>query len=351
MKKYGIIVVLLLSMTLLPRFNTTKVTSSQEEEILEIEITDDNHFNELRIGCNYDILDEGNTEFTQEQTKEQEEELSPIVTEVFDTDIIEYMIQYKEENVEEIPFDDIQVFQEKYTEMEGIITFRGNNLRNSASYGVSNIEEEKLEEIWDVTTSTSTWGGGAGWTGQPVIVRWSEEIKEIMNIEEEFKSQEGFTEVIYGSLGGKVYFIDLHTGKQSREPIYIKNPIKGSISIDPREYPLLYVGDGINESGKFGYRIFSLIDGEELYFINGIDSFAYRGWGAFDSSGIVNLNTDTLIEAGENGILHKIKLNTEFDIENKTLNISPEIIKYRYKIKGNSHQGIDRKSTRLNSSH
>ena len=341
MKKYGIIVVLLLSMTLLPRFNTTKVTSSQQEEILEIEITDDNHFNELRIGCNYDILDEGNTEFTQEQTKEQEEELSPIVTEVFDTDIIEYMIQYKEENVEEIPFDDIQVFQEKYTEMEGIITFRGNNLRNFASYGVSNIEEEKLEEIWDVTTSTSTWGGGAGWTGQPVIVRWSEEIKEIMNIEEEFKSQEGFTEVIYGSLGGKVYFIDLHTGKQSREPIYIKNPIKGSISIDPREYPLLYVGDGINESGKFGYRIFSLIDGEELYFINGIDSFAYRGWGAFDSSGIVNLNTDTLIEAGENGILHKIKLNTEFDIENKTLNISPEIIKYRYKIKGNSHQGIE----------
>lgn len=269
------------------------------------------------------------------------EDLTPIVPEVFNTTLLEYSLQYNNQTVKEIHPNPTQVFPEKYTDMEGVITFRGNNLRNAPSYGISNIKDEKLQKIWEFTTGRSSWGGGAGWTGQPVIVRWSEKMKAMMNLEEEFKEKDGFTEVIYGSLGGSIYFLELNTGKPSRSPIPIKNPIKGSVAIDPREYPLLYIGDGINESGKFGYRIFSLIDSKELYFIKGNDPFAYRGWGAFDSCSIVSPYADTLIVAGENGLFYNIDLNTNFHRENKEITIDPKIIKYRYKIKGNAHQGIE----------
>lgn len=328
MKKFGVIFGLLLGISALFNFRVQKeeIISIKSEDTAAIKFTEENHLYEEGIGY-----------------KKTSDELNftPIVPESFNTELLEYLVEYNNEHVKEIYSNLNQVFPEKYTKIDGITTFRGNNLRNTPSYGISHTQIEKLQKIWDFTTTTSTWGGGAGWTGQPVIVRWSKEIREIMALKEEFKSQDGFTEVIYGSLGGNVYFFDLHTGKQSREPIYIKNPIKGSVAIDPREYPLLFVGDGINESGKFGYRIFSLIDGKELYFIKGNDFFAYRSWGAFDSSSILNSTTDTLFIGGENGLFYSIKLNTNFDIDNKSISITPEIIKYRYKIKGNQHQGIE----------
>ena len=78
------------------------------------------------------------------------------------------------------------------------------------------------------------------------------EVKSNVNIDEEFKNQENFTEGIYASLDGKIYFLDLQSGKLSRDTINVGNPIKGSLSIDSREIPMLYVGEGINESGSFG---------------------------------------------------------------------------------------------------
>ena len=168
------------------------------------------------------------------------------------------------------------------------ISFRGNNFRNSASYGISKISKKELSVKWKTTTSFSSWGGGAGWTGQPAIIKWNEDIKSSMNIYDEFKNQENFTEVIYASLDGKIYFLDLQTGNLSRNTINVGNPIKGSLSIDSREIPMLYVGEGINESGITGFNIYSLIDGSSLYEINGYDETAYRGWPAFDSSALIH---------------------------------------------------------------
>lgn len=329
------IITLLLSILTIVNQNSYKNIPVISKDAIAVEVKEDNNINEKET-VDYQ-LEENNLDLLEEE----QESWAPILPVTLSTNLLEYSLQSNNTKVNEIQANTNQVFPEDYTNIEGVTTFRGNNLRTTPSYGISNIQNEKLKKLWEFITSTSTWGGGAGWTGQPVIVRWSPEAREIMNIKEEFINKEGFTEVIYGSLGGNIYFFDLETGKESRNPIYIKNPIKGSLSIDPREYPLLYVGDGINESGKFGYRIFSLIDGKEFYFIKGQDAFAYRGWGAFDSSSIVNSNTDTLILGGENGLFYNIKLNTDFDKENKKITINPEIIKYRYKIKGNQHQGIE----------
>ena len=94
------------------------------------------------------------------------------------------------------------LFTDKYSSLEGIPTFRGNNFRNTASYGVSKISRKELNVKWKTTTSFSSWGGGAGWTGQPAIIKWNEDLKNSMNIDEKFKSQANFTEVMYASLDG-----------------------------------------------------------------------------------------------------------------------------------------------------
>ncbi|HZJ83575.1 MAG TPA: pyrrolo-quinoline quinone, partial [Clostridia bacterium] len=237
-------------------------------------------------------------------------------------------------------FDNL-IFGDSYARIEGILTFRGGITRDSPSYGTSNIDEKQLERMWEFTTSTSSWGGGAGWTGQPSIVKWSPNIKQIMNLDDKYKADEDFIEAIYASLDGSIYFFDLISGEKSRPPIKVGNPIKGSLSIDPRGWPLLYVGEGIPEKGSIGYNIYSLIDGDKLYTINGKDPYAQRGWGAFDSSGIIHEETDTLIVPGENGILYIASLNTQFDIEEETISIDPELTRYRYKVKGQSRLGIE----------
>ena len=187
------------------------------------------------------------------------------------------------------------LFTEKYTDLEGIVTFRGNNFRNTASYGISKISQKELNVKWKTSTSFSSWGGGAGWTGQPSIIKWDEELKNSMNIDDKFKSKENFTEVIYASLDGKVYFLDLETGEKSRSVINVGNPIKGSLSIDSRGIPMLYVGEGINESGVTGFNIYSLIDGSSLYEINGYDEFYVSTQDIFRKL----INTEIDIEDGK----------------------------------------------------
>ena len=232
-----------------------------------------------------------------------------------------------------------------YTDMKGITCFRGNHYRNAPSYGYAVVDEGRLEKVWEVATGGIDSWTGVGWNGQPAIVEWEDHIKKRMNIFDNKKEKGYLREVIYAALDGKVYFLDLEDGSATRNKITIDGPVKGSLSVDPRGIPLLYVGQGINMvNGKkveMGYRVFSLIDHKKLLFINGRDSFAYRGWSAFDSTAIIDGKTDTMLLGGENGLLYTVKLNTQYDQAENGIEIEPEIIKYRYKIKGNAHQGIE----------
>lgn len=223
---------------------------------------------------------------------------------------------------------------EEYNSIEGVTTFRGNNYRNSASYGTVDVKEEKLEKVWSVKIGyIDTWTG-VGWNGQPAIVKWDDNIRTKMNIFDNKKSKNNLKEVIYGTLDGKIYFLDLEDGKYTRNPINIGFPIKGSVTVDPRGLPLLYCGQGVEKNGdvtgKIGFRIFSLIDQKLLLFINGLDRDAYRYWGAFDSTPLIDAKNDTMYECGENGILYSVKLNTSFDADAGLISINPEILKYRY---------------------
>ena len=76
----------------------------------------------------------------------------------------------------------------------------------------------------------------------------------------------------------------------------------------------------------------NLLDCSTMYTFGDNDEFSLRGsLSFFDSSPLVDTETDTLIYPGENGILYLIKLNTQYDPEVGSLSISPgKTVKWHY---------------------
>ena len=237
--------------------------------------------------------------------------------------------------------------------IKGILTFRGNNWRNASSVGTVNLTEYQFTKIWEVKIGSLTKGGGSGswsgcgWTGQPLIVQWPSETRRIMNLRDWAKEKENLVEVIYPTEDGNIYFIDLETGEQTRDTIKMNVPFKGTGSIDPRGYPLLYLGSGDqyeNDSQKSRAFIISLIDGRVLYEFGkqGTDDFARRLWYAYDSAPLIDAKTDTLIYPGENGILYTMKLNTRYDPAARSITVNPsDVVKFRYDC-SNIYDGTDK---------
>ena len=234
-----------------------------------------------------------------------------------------------------------------YAEVEGVLTFRGNNYRDGASYGITNVQNFTLTKLWNnrvgsLRGSHSNWTG-CGWTGQPLVVRWPAETKAIMNMYPEKQAKADLVEVIYATLDGYVYFYDLEDGTRTRPAINVGMNFKGAGSIDPRGYPLMYVGSGDNRDGQRARMyIISLIDGKILYEQSGKDSATSRAWYAFDSAPLVDAKTDTLIWPGENGVLYTIKLNTVYDKAAGTISVNPEnVAKTVYKASTGTKVGYE----------
>ena len=230
---------------------------------------------------------------------------------------------------------------DEYSSITGVSTFRGNNFRNSAYWGTVSIAEETLEEAWRIAIGSLGGWTGVGWNGQPAIIQWPVEMRRQMNIYPEKRLKQNLTEVIYGAMDGIVRFLDLEDGTPTRDPIRIGSAIKGSVTVDPRGYPLIYVGQGVSFNVPLGYRVYSLIDGSELLFIRGGDRFAHRSWHAFDSNALIDSENDTMIVAGENGVVYTVKLNTDYDSDAGTISIDPEIVRFRYRTPLSRELGIE----------
>lgn len=238
-----------------------------------------------------------------------------------------------------------------YNTFEGVTTYRGNNYRDTASsYGTANISEETLTllDINKTTGSIGDWRGSAC-TGQPLIVTWPDKTRQNMTtLYDQFKNKQGFTEVIIASSDGCIYFMELSTGEKTRDPIEIGAPTKGTPSLDPRGYPIIYVGQGLNPDGSYKksndmyFRAYNLIDGKLLHQFGAVDKdpTAYRdNWQAYDASPLIV--NDTLIEPGENGVLYTLKLNAEYDEETGKVSMNPDpMVKATYNSKRNEKTGI-----------
>lgn len=240
------------------------------------------------------------------------------------------------ENQYDILFD----LPERYAQIDGVITFRGDNFRSGAAYGTANVSSKSLSVVWKNSTggladSDGFNWTGSGWTGQALVAKWPEATRKNMTAMYDWaREKKDLVEVIHATLDGYVRFYELSTGEKTRDPLFLGFNFKGAGALDPRGYPILYVGAGVDSSAKGSARalVVNLLDNSVMFEFGKNDGFADRGWYMFDSSPLVSADTDQLIYPGESGILYIIHLNTKYDEANGTLSVDPDnIVKWKYK--------------------
>ncbi len=233
---------------------------------------------------------------------------------------------------------ELNSLEDLYKDLPGIFTFRGGSKRNHPNKGHITGSPSCVETEWAFQTEFDTtmtkfgqWGGGTGWTGQPLLIKWPDSLKNHYS-----KNQDtliyGFSdeEIIFTSLCGDIFFLNPETGKPTRKSISIGNILKGTPSIDPSMNGLLYVGHGVPRSNAFGISVINLFTHKIIQFFNGLDSFAWKRWGAFDSSPIVV--GQFLFWPGENGLVYKFFRTPDGLIPHSVL---------RYSLRGQVAPGIE----------
>lgn len=198
----------------------------------------------------------------------------------------------------------LEYLTDPYEGLEGTYTFRGNQRRDMPVRGRVSGTPSRIVKVWEFKTEAdaSSWGGGSGWTGQPMFIHWSDTMMRAFR-EKSPGLTADFTdrEIILGSLSRRVYFINYDNGKASRKGIDSGNCIKGSISVDP-EYANVYVGHGIPAREPFGAVLIDLFQ-HKITHSHPKDPKAWRSWQAYDSSPIVA--GGYLYRPGENGTVYK----------------------------------------------
>ena len=194
----------------------------------------------------------------------------------------------------------------------GILTFRGNPTRSFYGSGPMPIAPTILWEypaeggLCGTSTDgggTSTWCG-TGWTGQPSV--WD--------------GKDGKTWVAFGAYDWGVHWLDGQTGDRLLPTFKTGDIIKGSVTVDPDAYPLLYTGSRDNY-----FRIIATDRDQptELWRLSAYD-IPQRMWNDdWDSSALVI--DDYLFEGGENSWFYIYKLNRSYGPDGK-VTVDPQLV-------------------------
>ena len=197
--------------------------------------------------------------------------------------------------------------------MPGLLTFRGNPTRTF--YGTGPVPQSP-EVLWRFTgtserdlCSLTSWEAGttlwcgAGWTGQPAVIEWDDR-----------------TWVVAGTYAPAVHFLDAATGEQLLSEFVVGDLIKGSVTVDPDGYPLVYFGSRDN---YFRIIAFDRDEPVELWSIHAND-FSPVLWNN-DWDGASLILDDYLFQGGENSHFYIAKLNRSFGPDG-LVTVDPEMV-------------------------
>ncbi len=200
-----------------------------------------------------------------------------------------------------------------YGSVTGLLTFRGNPTRTFYGTGPA---PRAPEVLWRFTgtperdlCSLTTWAAGttlwcgAGWTGQPAVVEWDDR-----------------TWVVAGMYTPAVHFLDAATGEQILPEFLVGDLIKGSVTVDPDGYPLVYFGSRDNE---FRIIAFDRDEPVELWSLHA-NSVSPVLWND-DWDGAALVLNDYLFQGGENSHLHIAKLNRRYGPDG-LVTVDPELV-------------------------
>ncbi len=195
--------------------------------------------------------------------------------------------------------------------VEGLLTFRGNPTRTYYGGGPvpSNPELQwtyppagSMCGLTGLAGGVETWCG-TGWTGQPAVFE-----------------RDGRTWVIFGAFDYDVHFVDADTGEAVLEPFPTGDLIKGSVTVDPDGYPLVYVG---SRDDYFRILAIDRDQATELWSLSGNGIPGGRWNNDWDGSALVV--DDYLFEGGENSVFHIVKLNRGYD-DDGLVTVDPELV-------------------------
>jgi len=144
---------------------------------------------------------------------------------------------------------------------------------------------------------------GSGWTGQPVV----------------WERPDGVTEVIFGAYDKHIHFLDAATGERTRPDFPMGDIVKGSVSLDPDGFPLLYAG-----SRDPNFRIIALDRDTplELWSLpaSSVDGMWNNDW---DSNAVIV--EGVMFQGGENSWWFAVELNRDLDGEG-LVTVDPEVV-------------------------
>ncbi|MGH9015807.1 MAG: PQQ-binding-like beta-propeller repeat protein [Acidimicrobiia bacterium] len=192
----------------------------------------------------------------------------------------------------------------------GVLTFRGNPTRTYYGQGPIPVAPRALwqypgrsmcsrsEDRGEVTE----WCG-TGWTGQPAVFE-----------------REGRTWVAFGAYDRAVHFVDAATGQDILAPFPTGDIIKGSVTVDPDGFPLLYTG---SRDGFYRVLAFDREQVTELWKLSADDVQPTKWNDDWDGSGLVL--ADHLFEGGENSQFHIVKLNRGYGPDGK-VTVGPQLV-------------------------
>ena len=226
----------------------------------------------------------------------------------------------------------------------GVLTFRGNAFRQNAAVGEI-ASAEGLSQIWAAEAGSAKGASqtfyGYEWTGQPAIVKWSSQVRAESNIDEDKKTKKALREVIIAGSDGVIRFLDLEDGVPTRDAINVKYPMRGTPSLHPAGYPYMNVGQYTRKmktrTGSIGLRQFNLYNQKEQKLIDGLDGKLHRGLnrvGSFETSALIDRNSDTMVTLGTNGLLYLVHLGTSFDYKAATLSLDSSTVVLASRAKG-----------------
>ncbi len=143
---------------------------------------------------------------------------------------------------------------------------------------------------------------GTGWTGQPLV----------------WERDDGVTEVIVGAYDGAVHFVDAATGAPTRSPFWTGFMVKGTESLDPDGYPLLYVGS------RDGYFRIVALDRDEPTELWRLGRHPQGVWNN-DWDANPSVVDDVLHVAGEDSWYRAVRLHRTYDPDGR-VQVDPEIL-------------------------
>lgn len=193
---------------------------------------------------------------------------------------------------------------------EGLLTFRGNPTRSFHGTGPV---PERPEVLWRFPDEpmcaqsadrgeTRTWCG-MGWTGQPAVFERDER-----------------TWVVFGAYDRNVHFVDGLTGTRILPDFVTGDIIKGSVTIDPDGFPIVYSG---SRDGFFRAIAFDRDEPTELWRLSA-DGHGETLWND-DWDGSALVLRDHLLEGGENSRFHIARLGRAYGADG-LVTVAPELV-------------------------